>query len=110
MEMERRLGTSIFDLNESINSGEWEKAKSKVAEEAEPAFEELLQGFRDKKYNLLMSNDSGKIDYLAGTASVPVHFFLGTYTNGPKGQEVQMQHHLWKYGIGGWKWSGPVSK
>ena len=106
-----RLGRTVFDMNEFVNSGDWERAKTLVAEEAEPAFEEMIQGFRDKKYNLLMSNDSGKIDYLEASAIVPVHFFLGNYTSGkPQGQEVKTENQLWKYGIGGWKWYGSTSK
>jgi hypothetical protein len=110
VKMEKDLGSATFDFNKDLNGAEIDSARQFVADDAMPAFDALVDGFRNKKYNLFMSPEPAQIDYVEGTAVVQMQFFLGTYTGGTDAKEVQQQKQLWKYETGGWKWHGPISK
>lgn len=104
--MEDQLGVAIFKMNKALNGGYVNDARLYVAPEAEPDFEKLLQGFREKQYNLLLTTDQPQINYLKGEAKVKVNLMLGRYLEAPDAKQVKLQVHRWRYEGGAWRWHG----
>lgn len=110
--MEKQLSTTIYNFNKAINDGSYERAIPFVAPAAKVKFDRLVEGFKQKRYNAVMSMDLPAIDYMEAKASVIMIFLLGEYstqtTQKTYAQEIERQSHLWKFENGAWQWHGPT--
>lgn len=109
-DMKRTLQADIFDFNRDLNSTEIDSAQRYVGAGAEPAFEKLIDGYKNGAYNFFQTNDPPDIDYLAGEAKVVMHLFKGENKEVAGAKEIGKQVHLWKYVNGSWQWYGPDSQ
>lgn len=110
-EMKYTIDRVSYAMIQSVNKGEYERARIVVAPEAEAQFEEMLAGLREGRYSqVLIATDEIDIDYRRGTAKVNVNYMKHQPGVRRETRNVGADQHLWRYKDGVWSWHGPVSK
>jgi hypothetical protein len=112
-QMKQSLNQNVFAFNKALTGFQFDEAKTFAAPAADEKLKEIEAAMNRGEYNLLMTDEPPRIDYLKGEAQVPVRFLKGE--NAPAGQrpkaaEVKKQNHVWRFNNGSWQWYGDSSR
>jgi hypothetical protein len=104
-QMRESLQRNVFAFNQAMNSRDRAAVEQFMAPGSEAAFETIISGLREGRYNTVRTTELPNIDYIKRTARVEVKMLQH---EDRAVRLVETQEHIWHYDKGLWLWKGPV--